>query len=95
MKAQIGVKLKLSSVTNEKIESSSIKTAQFMIKSYMAFLNDMKTEDDYDKGYENGKQDLLEKLKDENGLKIYQEGYRLGYRRGYENSRKNILNKKK
>ncbi|MCE5214199.1 MAG: M6 family metalloprotease domain-containing protein [Methanobacterium sp.] len=95
MKAQIGLKHEIGTVSDGKITSTSLKTGQFIIQNYISFINSQKTKDQYSKGYEDGIQDLIEKLKEEQGLKSYHEGYQLGYQLGYEYARKNSMKIKK
>ncbi len=95
MKAQIGVKHKVIAVSYEKNKTNNLKKAQYIIQKIIAHFDSEETENAYNKGYEDLKQDLIENLKDKKGLKSYQDGYQMGYRRGYENGLEDIIKIKK
>ena len=89
MQAQMGKKYQSDLIDSTKpTDSSQERLSIKMVQAFNALMLSEKDEDPLNVGYEDGKKDAVEKLKEKNGLNIYKEGYREGYHNGYEMARK-------
>lgn len=79
MKAQMGLQHQAETITTKPIPIEANKSPEFILSQFMTLMTSQKTKTPYDQGYEDGIQDLIEKLKVEENLDSYQEGYRCGY----------------
>lgn len=93
MKAKIGAKYG-STALKDKSKKSTRNITPYMIQKYLSIMSSRETDNAYEKGFKNAELDLIERLKDDNGLDLYSYGYILGYQNGYKSARKLIKNKK-
>jgi immune inhibitor A len=81
MKAQIGVLEPSTHSTNKSVDK---KDKENFLRFLMAIANSEKKLTPYEEGYNAGIKDAGEKLKEEQGLKLYGKGYKQGNLQGYK-----------
>ncbi len=98
MDAQIGVQNQFSITSTisspiVKDEFQDLKTYELIIKNFMSLMACEHNINPYQEGYQAGKQDMIERLKDEEDIDSYTKGYRQGFHQGYKKAVKKLLKK--
>lgn len=88
MKAKAGIKKGYNTPPEKQKVKRQVNIPRQIIQNYMALQSSKTPKIAYDKGFEDAKTDLIEKLEDEEGLKVFKSGYELGYKDGKEIIRK-------
>lgn len=90
MKAKIGVQPGSNLPISMNQGEISSQHPLSVIQNLLALMSPQKHVKPYDQGYGDAKQDLIEKIKDENGLNFYKTGYIEGYQKGYKKALKKL-----